>query len=520
MVEPARKVVVDLVVAVDPALPESLHRQVYRALRAAMLEQRLKAGAKLPSTRALALMLGVARNTIHGAYDQLLAEGYLEARHGSGTYVAASLPDEAFQPGADRARPGSESPESTLPGEPPVTGRLSAWGRRVVSIGETPYLGAPVALPYDFRHGRPDATHFPLAAWRRIAGRQLRQLDRDDLWYGPAAGLPALRSAIAEYLGRARGVRCTPEQVIITNGTQQAIDLIVRLLIDPGDVVVVEDPCYSGARRVFAAQGAALIDVPVDEHGLCVDLLPETPARLVYTTPSHQYPSGATLPVSRRLDLLRWAERQDALIVEDDYDSEFRHAGRPLEALQGLDRSGRVAYVGSFSKVLYPALRLGYLVAPVDLVRLAAEAKRLVDLQTATPGQELLAELIQGGHFEAHLRRMRRVYRGRRAALLDALAQELGPLAEPGPSDAGLYLRVVLAEGIDEDAVTREAAARGVAVYPARPYYQRPPARPGLILGYAALDEDGIREGIRRLREAVRRYQSSVFSCQATSSDT
>ena len=246
-----------------------------------------------------------------------------------------------------------------------------------------------------------------------------------------------------------------------------------------------------------------LLDVPVDEHGLRTEDLPEAPARLVYTTPSHQYPSGATLPVSRRLDLLRWAERHDALVIEDDYDSEFRHVGRPLEALQGLDRSGRVAYVGSFSKVLYPALRLGYLVAPPALVRLASEAKRLLDLQTATPGQEMLAELIQSGQFEAHLRRMRRVYRGRRAALLEALDRELGSLATPGPSDAGLYLRVVLAEGLDEEAVARRAAELGVAVYPAGPYFARPVARPGLILGYAALDEAGIAEGIRRLRLAI-----------------
>jgi GntR family transcriptional regulator/MocR family aminotransferase len=241
----------------------------------------------------------------------------------------------------------------------------------------------------------------------------------------------------------------------------------------------------------------------VDEHGLCTDDLPDQPARLIYTTPSHQYPSGATLPVSRRLDLLRWAERHGALVIEDDYDSEFRHVGRPLEALQGLDRSGRVAYVGSFSKVLYPALRLGYLVAPPELVLLASEAKRLVDLQTATPGQEMLAELIQSGQFEAHLRRMRRVYRGRRAALLEALARELPNLAEPGPSEAGLYLRVVLAPGLNDEAVAERALALGVAVYPARPYFSRPPARPGLILGYAALDEAGIDEGIRRLRRAI-----------------
>jgi len=496
---------VDLVLGIDPARPEPLHRQLYGGLRAAILEQRLKPGARLPSTRALATTLGLARNTVHGAYDQLLAEGYLETRHGSGTYVAASLPDDALRAVAGRASNGTVD-RGAAPAPVPagtVGQRLSNWGRRVAEIAPAPYAAPSASLPIDFRHGRPDVVHFPIDEWRRAASRQLRQMDHDDLWYGPPAGLPSLREALAEYLGRARGVRSTPEQIVVTTGTQQAVDLISRLLVEADDVVVVEDPCYPGARRVFEALGATLLDVPVDEHGLRTEDLPERPARLVYTTPSHQYPSGATLPVSRRLDLLRWAERHDALVIEDDYDSEFRHVGRPLEALQGLDRAGRVAYVGSFSKVLYPALRLGYLVAPPALVRLASEAKRLLDLQTATPGQEMLAELIQSGQFEAHLRRMRRVYRGRRAALLEALERELGGLATPGPSDAGLYLRLVLAEGLDEEAVARQAAELGVAVYPAGPYFARPVARPGLILGYAALDEAGIAEGIRRLRLAI-----------------
>jgi GntR family transcriptional regulator/MocR family aminotransferase len=502
---------VDLLLGIDPSRAEPLHRQLYSGLRAAILDQRLKPGVRLPSTRALASTLGLARNTVHGAYDQLLAEGYLETRHGAGTYVAPSLPDDALRAG--RPGPGpAAAPRSPAdaPARPPLDGQLSRWGQRIAEIAPAPYLGAAPSVPYDFRHGRPDSTLFPLEEWRRAAARQLRELPGSALWYGPPAGQPALRTAIAEYLGRARGVRCVPEQVVVTTGTQQAIDLISRLLVEDGDPVVVEDPCYPGARRVFQALGARLLDVPVDEHGLATDDLPDRPARLIYTTPSHQYPSGATLPVSRRLDLLRWAERHGAMVIEDDYDSELRHVGRPLEALQGLDRSGRVAYVGSFSKVLYPALRLGYLVAPPELVRLASEAKRLVDLQTATPGQEMLAELIQSGQFEAHLRRLRRVYRGRRAALLEALARELPGLAEPGPSEAGLYLRVVLAPGLNDEEVAERALALGVAVYPARPYFARPRARPGLILGYAALDEAGIAEGVRRLRQAIDQTASAA----------
>lgn len=519
-----RRVPVDLVLGIDPTAPEPLHRQLYGRLREAILERRLKPGARLPSTRALAAMLGLARNTVHGAYDQLLAEGYVEAHHGSGTYVASSLPDDAFRAAHSSAGPRSAAvtpPASALPGpalapvQPgwPPSGaearsessgqaRLSTWGRRVADLEPPPYAGVS-GLPFDFRHGRPDAAHFPTEEWRRAGARQLRRVGRADLWYGPPAGLPALREAIAEYLGRARGVRCAPEHVLVTTGTQQAVDLLARLLVDDGDRIVVEDPSYPGARRVFEALGAQIVDVPVDDHGLCTAALPDAPARLVYTTPSHQYPSGATLPVSRRLELLAWAERRDALVVEDDYDSEFRYVGRPLEAMQGLDRSARVIYVGTFSKVLYPALRLGYVVLPPWLARPAVEAKRLLDLQTATPPQEILAELIQSGAFEAHMRRMRRLYRARRAALLDALARELSQRARPGPSEAGLFLRLVLAEGIDEEAVVRRAATLGVAVYSARPYYARPIRQAGLILGYAALDEAAIAEGIRRLRLAV-----------------
>ncbi len=530
----AGRVPVDLVLSIDPGQPDPLHRQLYAGLRLAILERRVKPGARLPSTRTLATALGLARNTVHGAYDQLIAEGYLETRHGSGTYVASSLPDDVFevpagpaltsawvgqapplrdQPvGASLAAPSLTAPRldpsSPLPLAPrpsplapPVV--LSTWGRRIATLPPAPYMSPSPRLPIDFRHGRPDTSQFPHDEWRRLAARQLRQADREDLWYGPPAGLLSLRAAIAEYLGRARGVRCVPDQVIITTGTQQAIDLTARLLVDDGDTVVVEDPCYPSARRVFTMLGASIVDVPVDDHGLCTDALPELPARLLYTTPSHQYPLGATLPVSRRLELLAWADRQGAIVIEDDYDSEFRHAGRPLEAMQGLDRSGRVAYVGSFSKVLYPTLRLGYLVAPLALVDHAREAKRLLDLQTATAGQEALAELMQSGQFEAHLRRMRRLYRARRAVLLDALARELPGLATPGPSEAGLYLHVVLAAGLDETTVAERAAARGVGVYPAGPYFVRPVERPGLVLGYSALTEDAIVEGIRRLRLAI-----------------
>lgn len=492
----------DLVLGIDPGAAEPLHRQVYGSLRAAILEGRLGPGARLPSSRALAATLGLARNTVTGAYEQLLAEGYLETRHGSGTYVAPALPDEESR--VKSRETGVDGTSASRPRLSTLDSQLSAWGRRVREIPPTPYTSVAARVPYDFRHGRPDAGHFPLAEWRRVASRQLRTLSQDELWYGPPAGLPRLQSAVAAYLARARGVRCTPEQVIVTTGTQQAIDLVARLTIDPHDVVAAEDPCYTGARRIFMAAGARILDVPVDEQGLQVAALPDGPVRLVYTTPSHQYPTGATLPVSRRLELLAWARQRGALVLEDDYDSEFRHAGRPLEAMQGLDRTDRVAYLGSFSKVLYPALRMGYLVVPPPLVGVATEAKRVADLHTATPGQEALAEFILEGHFEAHLRRMRRVYRSRRAALLEALDRELGDRAELGPTDAGLFMLIRLAPGLDEREVAQRATTLGVAVYPAEPYYSKRVDRPGLVLGYAALDEQQIAEGIRRLGRSVK----------------
>ena len=288
---------VDLVLGIDPAGLSRCIASCTAVCASAILEQRLKPGARLPSTRALATTLGLARNTVHGAYDQLLAEGYLETRHGSGTYVAASLPDEALRAVADRAPNAADDgsvPRATVPSGA-VGQRLSNWGRRVAEIAPAPYGSPSLPLPIDFRHGRPDVIHFPIDEWRRAASRQLRQIDRDDLWYGPPAGLPSLRAALAEYLGRARGVRCTPEQVVVTTGTQQAIDLISRLLVEADDVVVVEDPCYPGARRVFEALGA-------------------TPAGCAgrRARPAHRRPAGCARPAGLHHALAPVPERRNA----------------------------------------------------------------------------------------------------------------------------------------------------------------------------------------------------------------
>jgi GntR family transcriptional regulator / MocR family aminotransferase len=476
-----------------------LGQQVYQSLRRAILGGAAAPGTRLPSTRALARDLSVSRNTVLLAYDQLLAEGYLEGRRGSGTYVARALPDAMLAPPAVRRRRA----------EPLATARprLSGYGRRVASLGDV-LVGAPGSgLPYDFRYGVPSVDDFPHARWRRLIGRRARVASPTSMGYGPTAGDPRLRAELAAYLGRARGVVSDAEQIVVVNGSQQALDLAARVLLEPDDRVVIEEPHYQGARRVFVAAGARLVPGPVDGEGLDVSRLPREAARarLVYVTPSHQFPLGAIMSLARRLALLEWARRVGAYVVEDDYDSEYRYEGRPVEAVQALDARGQVIYVGTLSKVLFPALRVGYLVLPPPLVEPVRAAKWLTDRHTPTLEQEVLADFIHEGDFERHLRRSRTRNAARRAALLDALATHLGGRAEVAGANAGVHLVVWLSglRGRSVEPLVARAAADGVGIYPIAPYYLRAPQRHGLILGYASLDERAIREGIRRLRVAL-----------------
>ncbi|MGI8552918.1 MAG: PLP-dependent aminotransferase family protein, partial [Dehalococcoidia bacterium] len=343
----------------DDTSSTPLYRQVYDQLRASILAGRFHPGDRLPSTRALAASLDVARITVEQGYEQLAAEGYLESRPGSGRYVARPLPDDLLI--ADRPH---MAPERGFEAGAVAT---SAWAGRLLqgAVGlDDPYEGAGEPLRFDFRPGAPSREAFPASLWRRLLARQWRKEGAGLLEYGSAAGYYPLREAIASYLQRARGVRCRVEQVVITGGTTQAVDLLTRLTVDPGDTAVLEDPGFPGARALLAAYGARLLPIPVDAHGLCVESMPKPERtqgfRLVYATPSHQYPLGGTMPLPRRLALLRWASAAGAIVVEDDYDSEFRYHGRPVTALQGLDTSGIVVYIGTFSKVLSPGLRIGY----------------------------------------------------------------------------------------------------------------------------------------------------------------
>jgi GntR family transcriptional regulator / MocR family aminotransferase len=476
----------------------ALNRRVYRGLRQAILEGRYAASRRLPSTRALAAELRVSRNVVMMAFEQLRAEGYIESRVGSGSFVAATLPDVALA--AWRA------PQTSRPSPAPT--RLSAHARRVIALAPLPPPGAPLKtnLRYDFRYGIPAVEDFPHATWRRLLVRRAHAASLRTLRYGRAPGFEPLRRVLADYLTRSRGLACTFEQVIVVNGSQQALNLVAKLLLDAGDHVAVEEPCYQGARNVFVAAGARVVPVPVDGAGLDVSRLPRSGrVRFVYVTPSNQFPLGGLMPLTRRLGLLRWAEARGAHVLEDDYDGEFRYEERPLQAVQGLDRSGRVLYVGTFSKVLYPSLRLGYLIVPPALVPTVAALKFLTDFHTPTFEQEVLAEFIAEGHFEQHLRRSRSRNASRRAALLEALRETFGNRIEICGANAGVHVVVWFRDYRSSQLVDiiKRAAHAGLGIYSVKPFYMRQPRLAGVLFGYASLTERDIRAGIRLLREIL-----------------
>jgi GntR family transcriptional regulator/MocR family aminotransferase len=478
--------------ALDPSASVSLYRQLYEQLRSAILAGRLQPGAKLPSTRALAEGLAVARNTVMGAYEQLLAEGYLEGETGSGTYVARALPDKILRAPAVERTPASSRSVAHL-------------SRRGQALAANP-IGIRHEEPLrPFRPGVPAVHEFPFDVWNRLLMKHWRQQPFKLLPYSTPAGYRPLREAIAEYVTAARAVRCNAEQVVIVSGAQQALDLAARLLLDPGEEAWMEEPGYGGARAALLAAGVKPIAVPVDEAGLDVVAGQRLArkARLAYVTPSHQYPTGVVMTLARRLELLRWAERSRSWIVEDDYDSEYRYASRPVASLQGLDTSGCVIYCGTFSKVLFPALRLGYVIVPVQLVDAFGRAKAVVDRHSPTVEQAVLAEFITEGHLGRHVRRMRMLYLERQNAMLEALRHELGGAVEVRSHDAGMHVVAWLAKGKRDSVVSRRARELGVEAQALATYRAKPGGRGGLVLGYAAYTEQQIREGVKKLALAV-----------------
>ena len=474
---------------IDPVASEPLYRQLETQLRDAIRDGRLKPGERLPSTRGLSTALDVARNTVSAAYEQLSVEGYLESEIGSGTRVSRRLPDQLLQVPRTRHSPQTKT---GLPG-------LSKRGRRIAEYGAW-ITAANDGPPRPFRPHVPALDVFPRHIWQRLSERRLRRLPRDLLSRVDSLGFRPLREAIAEYLGIVRGVRCTADQVAVTAGAQQGIDLLSRLLLDQGSNVWVEEPGYTPASQVFELAGAEIVPVPVDEEGLSVAagtrIRPD--AQLAYVTPSSHWPLGITMSLPRRMELLDWARRHHSWIIEDDYNGEYRYHGRPLPALQGLDESGSVIYMGTFSKVLFPSLRLGYLVVPERLIEGIAAARWLADRHSPPFEQAVLTDFIEGGHFARHVRQMRTLYASRKAALMDAIAANFGSAVNIAPRETGMH---VVADGTDalpQETLVAAAIRAGLDFHLVADYSAGAHPRPsGMILGFSAYSEDRIQSAVR-----------------------
>jgi GntR family transcriptional regulator/MocR family aminotransferase len=491
----------DLLVVVDADSAMAMHRQVYEGLRSAIVEGRIAAGARLPSTRALAAELSVARNTVTAAFEQLRAEGYVAGRSGGGTRVRDVLPERLLR-FSSRATPRPRTDRGA--GQAAASASTPTLSRRGAALVEAARLfPAAEQGPAAFRVGMPALDDFPVALWGRLVSHRWRS--PPPLGMSDPAGYAPLRRAVAAYVSAARGVRCAWEQVVIVNGSQHGLHLAARLLLDPGDEAWMEDPGYPGARSALLAAGARLVPVPVDADGLRVDegRRRAPGARLAYATPSHQFPLGGTMSPRRRLELLAWAREAGAWVVEDDYDSEFRYSARPLPSLQGLDAHGRVLYLGTFSKTLFPALRLGYMVLPEGLVDAFAAARSLGDRHPPVVDQAVVADFLEEGHFARHLRRMRALYAERQQVLVEAARRELAGALDVPPDPAGMHLVGWLPPGADDVDAAGRAARHGVVVDALSPYCMEPPERPAVLLGYAAVRTPAIRLGVTRLAEAL-----------------
>lgn len=481
-------------ITIQKDIDEPIYRQIYRQFRRKILTGELEPGRRLPSSRRLARQAGIARITVLQAYEQLEAEGFVQTRPGSGTFVMVDL--ACLEPVDCPTPDNSTGSDRSL---------LTEWGQQVMALSISEEANPDTLRPeIDFGIGRSFAQLFPYDIWRRLLGRYLSTDDAMLSRYGSPAGFFPLRQAIADYLGRARGVRCQAEQVVVVSGAQQALDILARLLLKPGDEVLVETPGYRDSFTIFQLHQARLLGLPVDHQGFPVDKIPDDcQAKLVFITPTHQFPRGGTMPLRRRLKMLDWADRHGAFIIEDDYDGDLRYDGHSLMALQGLDQEGRVVYLGTFSKVLFPALRLGYVVLPEGKGRELAEAyvraKDLVDRGAPTLTQAAVADFIAEGYFERHLRHLRRTYGQRRAVLVDALEHHLGDRVEFSPVAAGLHVMLLAKRDVDESRLIHDAATVGLRIYGGAASFLDQPAPPSFLLGFSGLNEEEIAEGVRRL---------------------
>lgn len=477
--------VVPMQITVDPHGP-ARHYQIYEALRSAILRGTLRAGDRLPSSRALAEDVGVSRTTVLSAFARLIDDGYVTGRAGAGTRVAKV------------ARSANRAPAQTA-----TAPRLSPSADALFAEGKWRYMPTQ---PVPFTVGIPALEVFPLATWTRLSARRWRLSGRDLLLAGDPRGYAPLREAVAQYVAAARGVRCSMDQVIIVNGAQHAIDLCARMLVGAADAVWLESPCYSPARGIFAATGATLVDVPVDGDGMDVAagraVAPD--ARLAFVTPSYQSPLGVTLSLERRHALLAWARDAEAWIIEDDYNGEYRYDAAPVPAMQGLDMHDRVLYIGSFSKSLAPAIRLGYLILPTELVAPFARSRMLLDRHSPVPEQAVLADFLSGGHFARHIRRTRAVHRERQRVFLGIASRELGALLTFDDAPAGMRLLGWLPDGVDDRAIAQEVSRRGVVVEPMSKHVEAGSPRRGFMFGYASYSAAQTRAAMRVLAVVIR----------------
>jgi GntR family transcriptional regulator / MocR family aminotransferase len=479
----------ELPISVPPRGSRDRLRALHRQLRTAIVEGRLKPGVRLPPTRAFAAAHGVSRNTAVATYDLLLSEGYLTTRRGAGTYVADVLPKLP------------ERKAGTTPSQSKGDRRITAFWR------EPPVLPSTrrVPVPFDFQVGLPDRSLFPFDVWRRLSARALRTSSRARDYAHEPQGRDTLREAIARHVSFARAVACGAEDIVVTAGAQQAFDLLARILVTPRKTVVaLENPGYSAIRAIFEASGARVTHVPVDEEGLIVERIPPQ-AKVICVTPSHQFPLGVAMSSRRRAALLEVAQKHGAVVIEDDYDAEFRFGARPLDALQTLDRAESVFYVGTFTKSLFPGIRLGFIVAPSWARDVLVAAKQCADWTCTTLSQDVLAGFIAEGHLARHVRKMRQIYAQRREVLLTGLQKDFARWLEPIPAAAGLHLTTFARPGVNADAIVQRAEQSGVRVHSLAKSYSAKPSRSGLIFGYGIIDEHGIQHGLQQLRKVFRR---------------
>jgi GntR family transcriptional regulator / MocR family aminotransferase len=472
---------------VDRAVDVPVFRQIYLQLRSAILSGAIRPETKLPSTRELSVQLGVSRSAAVAAFEQLLAEGYASGKKGAGTFVASDLREPFAAIRGRKQRPAPAANTATLPRE------LAGFVDVTSQSDERP-----------FNLGRTLVDARTAELWRKLSARSLRSFGRHHLGYADPRGMLELRKSVCAYLRAARAVRCEPEQVIITAGTQQALDIVIRVMQGPDKEVWIEDPGYSLTRLALVAAGAKACPIPVDQQGVNVSegIRRAPKARAVFITPSHQFPKGVVLSMARRLELLAWARESGAWIVEDDYASEFRYGGRPLASLQGLDEAERVIYIGTLNKALFPGLRLGYAVVPAPLVRAFVTARYLMDRQPSSLCQAVVAEFMEEGHFAAHIRRMREMYRNQRDALVAALRRRLGDHLTVDPPDQGMHLAAYTRRGLSDVTVERAAREHGVIVVAMSRLYVEAPVRSALMLGFSGYPRQIIAPAIARLAQA------------------